>query len=79
MKDKIIEITYWKGINLGSRRKEWMKKNLRLEEIDEGERRDKLIDIFERYDLERDDFYDMEEFDRLIDEILYFNLHQERG
>ncbi len=28
------EITYWKGINLGPQRKEWMKKNLRLEEIE---------------------------------------------
>ena len=28
------EITYWKGTNLGSQRKEWMKKNLRLEEIE---------------------------------------------
>jgi len=29
-----IEITYWKGINLGPQRKEWMKNHLRLEEID---------------------------------------------
>ena len=27
------EITYWKGINLGPQRKEWMKNHLRLEEI----------------------------------------------
>ena len=28
------EITYWKGVNLGPQRKEWMKTHLRLEEID---------------------------------------------